>query len=165
MGKYKGQMVFEFVIATVLFIGVVFYVIFIMNTTMSSYVGSYYKNHLQEEALRVSELLVHSQGVWEDAGGGNYVPKLPGLAISWPVLDDTKIEYLSGFCSLNQETFSSAFGLDSGGGAGQVRITISNASGMILSCSSRTPYSEYAYAERFAFSGNSGLVKVGVSVW
>lgn len=164
MGKYKGQMVFEFVVATILFIGIVFYVIFVMNTTMFSYMGSYYKNHLHEEALRVSELLVHNKGIWQ-YDGANYAPGLPGLAIEWPVLNDTKIGYLSDFCSTNSDKLASIFGLESRGGVQRLGIRISNASRVIMDCNTGSMYTEQTYAERFAFSKDSGLLKFGIYVW
>ena len=89
MGEGKGQAIFEFVVATVLFIGIVFYIISVLNSTMSTYMGSNYVNHLNEEAQRVSEILVRSPGVWD---GGT--PKSPGIALEWPVMDDSKIKYL-----------------------------------------------------------------------
>jgi len=106
----KGQMVFEFIVATIVFIMIVFAVVAMLNSTVSSFTGNYYRNHINEEAMRVSELLTHSAGVWNADG----TPVLIGLAVEWPVLDDTKIGYLSGYCnggSVNRDAMIDQLGL------------------------------------------------------
>lgn len=158
----KGQMVFEFVVATVLFITIVFFVIATLNSTISSFTSNYYRNHVNEEAMRVSELLVNSRGVWVDGK-----PTLIGLAAEWPVLDDAKIKYMSAYCGNadNKGDMVSRLGLESRGFAEGFRLVISNASQVVADCSTGASYLEQAYAERFAYSNESGLVKLGVYVW
>ena len=165
MKPLKGQMVFEFVVATILFIGIVFYVIATLNGTMSDFTGNYYRNRINEEAQRVSEILVHTRGVWEY--GAPPVPKQPGLAAEWPVLDDMQIKYLSSYCenTENAKKLASLLGLEGRWRAGGMRIMLSNASQIIASCWTGDPSGEQAYAERFAYTNESGTVKLGVYVW
>jgi hypothetical protein len=117
--------------------------------------------------MRVSELLTHSRGIW-NAVGGSGVPELLGLAVEWPVLNDTEIKYLLTYCTgspVNQDVIMSQLGLESRGGAQGFRIRLSNTSKVIIDCGTGTSYLEQGYAERFAYSGGSGLLKLGVYVW
>ncbi len=158
----KGQLVFEFIVATVLFIAIIFFVIATLNGTISSFTSNYYRNHINEEAMRVSELLVNSRGIW--AGG---IPILIGLAAEWPVLNDTEIEFMSDYCGFagNRSDIVNRLGLESRGFAEGFRLVISNSSNVVVDCSTGASYLEQAYAERFAYSNESGLVKMGVYVW
>ncbi|MBM3303788.1 MAG: hypothetical protein FJY76_01725 [Candidatus Aenigmarchaeota archaeon] len=165
----KGQMIFEFVVATLVFIVIVFSVVAMLNSTVSSFTSNYYRNHINEEAMRVSELLVHSVGQW-NVVGGSVAPTLMGLlglAEEWPVLDDVSVGYLSEYCKKpeQREKMVRLLGLESRGGAQGFRIVLSNASQVIIDCSTGTPYLEQGYAERFAYTRESGLVRLGVYVW
>jgi len=161
--SFKGQMVFEFIVATLVFIMIVFAVVAMLNSTVSSFTSNYYRNHINEEAMRVSELLTHSRGIWESGA-----PILLGLAVEWPVLNDTEIKYLSAYCTGspgNQGVMMDQLGLESRGGGRGFRIRLSNASQVIIDCSTGTSYLEQGYAERFAYSADSRLLKLGVYVW
>jgi hypothetical protein len=167
----KGQMVFEFIVAAVIFIGVVLYVVLLLNSTISSYTGDYSKNALNEKALRISEILVHSQGVWEPVAGSSptmYRPIQAGIASDWPVLNDTEIRYLASYCTVDygKSGLVDLFGIGGETLAEGVGIKISNSTnGSILDCSTGTVVLEHAYAERIAYTPESKMVKVGVTVW
>ena len=160
--RLKGQLVFEFVVATMLFIVIVFFVMLTLNNTISSFTGGYYRNHISEEAMRVSEQLVNSPGIWVSGE-----PRLLGLAAEWPEMNDTEIKYLKTFCgsAQNRTKLPSLLGLESRGDAQGVRLVLSNASEAIIDCSTGASYLEQAYAERFAYAKESGLIKLGVYVW
>jgi hypothetical protein len=163
----KGQLIFEFVIATVLFIVIVFFVVITLNGTVSSFTGNFYKNHISEEAMRVSEQLTNSPGKWNNLGE----PMLVGLAVEWPVLNDTKIKYLGGYCSVersvgeNKDILVRLLGLESRGGVQGLHVLIANASKTVMDCSTGQAYTEQGYAERFGYTNESGIVKIGVYVW
>ncbi len=161
-GFLKGQLIFEFVVATVLFVAIIFFVIAMLNGTISSFTSNYYRNHINEEAMRVSELLVNSRGVWQ---GG--MPVLIGLTAEWPVLNDTAIKLMSDYCGFagNKSDIINRLGLESRGFAEGFRLVVSNSSHVIVNCSTGASYLEQAYAERFAYSNESGLVRIGVYVW
>jgi hypothetical protein len=162
-------LVFEFIVATIIFIGVVLYVIFLVNTTMSSYMSDYSKNNLNAEAQRTAEMLVHSRGVWEPAAGhpGLYAPRQFGIAQDWPVLDDTEIVYMNESCKEPNiaVTIPSLLGLEHKTGSQGVWVIISNFSQIVAQCKTGTPVLDNAFAERIAYSRNSGMVRVGVLVW
>ena len=160
--RLKGQLVFEFVVATMLFIVIVFFVMLTLNNTVSSFTGGYYRNHISEEAMRVSEQLVNSPGVWVSGE-----PRLLGLAIEWPTLSDEKIGFLKSYCNSaqNRAKLAGLLGLESRGDAQGVRLVLSNASEVIIDCSTGVSYLEQAYVERFAYTKESGLIKLGVYVW
>jgi hypothetical protein len=167
----KGQMVFEFIVATVIFIGVVLYVVLLLNSTVASYTGDYNKNALNEKALRISEVLVHSPGVWEPISGTTptiYRPMQAGFSADWPVLNDTEIKYMAAYCAngYGRTGIVDLFGIGGETLAEGVGIRISNSTnGSILDCMTGTPFLEHAYAERVAYTPESKTVKVGVTVW
>lgn len=168
----KGQMVFEFIVASILFISIVFYIIITVNAQVSSYTSNYYRNHIQEESMRVAEMLTHNKGIWEyNSTISLYEPRSVGLAAEWPIMNDTQIDYLSEYCNSDQERMVQI--LDLGGRASlqggtineYYKILISNSTDNIVDCGGRTVTNDQAYAERIAFSKISGLVKVSVYVW
>lgn len=60
----KGQFVFEFLIAGLIFFTVVVYTISFLNVNVSDFKGKFYHNRLQSKAIQVSEVLM---------GGGSYL--------------------------------------------------------------------------------------------
>jgi hypothetical protein len=94
----KGQLVFEFIIATMFFLAIVIYTISYMNGTVFDYSAEHTTSVYETRAWQASEVLVRSPGVW--TGG---VPSSIGFAASWPVLDETKIADLNTWCTGNEE--------------------------------------------------------------
>ena len=89
----KGQMIFEFMVAAVIFIGIVLYIIMYMSGSIGSFSSEAHSNFLETKAVQISELLVKSPGVWDDG-----VPVQPGLALDWPVLDPVKVGDFQAYC-------------------------------------------------------------------
>lgn len=90
----KGQMVFEFIIAAVLFFTIILYVINYLNVNVSAFSSGFYVDDLESKAVQISELLVHNKGKWTGV-----TPVVVGLAEEWPVLNSTKIQWLNNSCS------------------------------------------------------------------
>jgi hypothetical protein len=93
----KGQAIFEFIIAAVLFFGIIFYVINYLNIQMSTFSNDYYVNELENKAVQITELLMHTPGVWHMDG----TPDVVGLSDSWPVLNISKVNMLDEYCRNN----------------------------------------------------------------
>ncbi len=60
----KGQFVFEFLIAGLIFFTIVVYTISFLNVNVSDFKSKFYHNRLQSKAIQVSEVLM---------GGGSYL--------------------------------------------------------------------------------------------
>ncbi|MFH1978662.1 MAG: hypothetical protein ABIJ92_05025 [Candidatus Aenigmatarchaeota archaeon] len=95
MGKRKGQLVFEFIIAAILLFGIIIYSINYLNTSVNVFRSDSYGNELELKTLQTSEMLVGHKGSWS---GGN--PDIIGLAhdSGWPVLDSTKLSDFDNTC-------------------------------------------------------------------
>jgi hypothetical protein len=89
----KGQMIFEFIVAAIVFFGIIFYVLSYLNVNVTTMSTDYYSNSLESKAVGISELLFKTQGFW--VGG---IPDSIGLASEWPELDSQKIEWLRVYC-------------------------------------------------------------------
>jgi len=85
-GKKKGQMVFEFIVAAILFISIVVFVLNILNVNVSIFSGGYYVYALENKVLAASEALVKTSGG-------------VGFADEWPVLDGGKIDSFVSNCT------------------------------------------------------------------
>ena len=92
----KGQMIFEFMVAAVLFFGIIIYVLSMLSASMASYGTDAYSNALHSRAFAVSELLVASEGNWSGS-----VPISIGLALDYPVLSTTKMNDFDTYCQNN----------------------------------------------------------------
>jgi hypothetical protein len=92
--KAKGQLVFEFIIAMVIFFGIIIYALNYLGLTMVGYSSDSSAENMESEASQIGELLVLNRGNWS---GGN--PITVGLAQEWPVLNSTKISWLNSSCN------------------------------------------------------------------
>lgn len=90
----KGQMIFEFVVAAVLFFGIVLYIMSYLSASMATFTEDFYVNSLHSKAMVASELMVRSQGNWSGS-----TPVSVGLAGTYPVLDSAKMSGLQSYCS------------------------------------------------------------------
>ena len=94
----KGQLVFEFVVATLFFLAIVMYTISYLNTTVFAFSESHYSSMLENNAWQVSEALVTGKGVWSDDDPPNMIPEELGIAQDWPILNNSKITSLDNWC-------------------------------------------------------------------
>ena len=78
----KGQLVFEFIIAAIIFIGIIVFVLNILNANVSIFSSQYQAYNLESKVIAASEVLVHTQGG-------------VGVALDWPVLDQVKLDELN----------------------------------------------------------------------
>ena len=79
----KGQMVFEFVVAAVLFIGIVVFVMNILNANVAAFTNDYYKASMDAKAVAASESLLRGPD---------------GLG-KWPVIETGKAASFEAWCN------------------------------------------------------------------
>ncbi len=106
MGRKKGQMIFEFMVAAVLFFGIVLYIMSYLSASMASFSDDFHVNTLHSKAFAASELLVHTKGAWSGS-----VPVSMGLMKEYPMLDGTKMGYMGSYCQGNYRDVQEALGL------------------------------------------------------
>ena len=106
----KGQLVFEFIIAGVLFIAIVLFVLNILNVNVASYTNDYVAHTLDAKAFALSELLVKNKGSW-DTGTVPWTPRSVGFAEAWPYLSEEKLSNFNDYCSGNKDVLLPKFDL------------------------------------------------------
>ncbi|MBL7205969.1 MAG: hypothetical protein ISS36_00040 [Candidatus Aenigmarchaeota archaeon] len=94
MQKRKGQLVFEFIVATVLFITIVLYVINTLDVNVSAAANNMIQDDLEYKAVQIADILVKSEGDWNAQSQPNSI----GLVDSWPYLSADKAVDLSIWC-------------------------------------------------------------------
>jgi hypothetical protein len=57
----KGQLIFEFIVAGLIFFAIVLYTINYLNVNMSDFSGKFYQNRLQSKAIQIAEILVSGE--------------------------------------------------------------------------------------------------------
>jgi len=182
----KGQMVFEFTIAALMFFGIMFFIISYLNQSVRNYSSDAYTEVLQGKAFQISDVLVKNPGIWVGDPGE---PMVPGVEAEWPVLNSTKMAWLNVFCTKPDGTgyseLKSLFGLkeklydfDTGENR-NFNITMTALRGPsegpaeLVNCGKDPAGSRRAYIKRVgvtelpgsACSGNICLTIVDVSVW
>lgn len=161
----KGQLVFEFLVAVMVFFGIVLYSLNYLSWTVSGYSSGLSMENMESKASQIGEVLVMNEGKW---AGGN--PVVMGLAKDWPVLNSTKISWLNSSCNNDYGRFSDKLGMQP---KHRVKITISEtqADGTVLvraECmwGQAVPgYVNKAEAKRYALSESGNVLTVYVLVW
>jgi len=154
----NGQMVFEFVLATILFFGIIFYVLNYMNMDIATFSKDFYEGTLESKVVQVSELVVGNKGVWEDGK-----PSVIGLAEEWPVLSYAKIQDLNSLCASNYEEVRQMF--DVGHHKIKIQINESGNPTPLLDCGNFHTESSRASIIRYALSEHGSVLSVGVWIW
>ena len=171
MRTKKGQMVFEFVVAVIVFFGVVFYVINQLNVAVSTSGTQYFNVDRQNKALLMTEVLAKSPGVWDGTE-----PHSVGLVDEWPVFNETKIQNFGTFCEneMNYVKLLEAFGMERKLSRDlQFNITItdvdlvtgSSGETVSMSCGRSVPNLPRAMVERFGVMNTPTRDVVRMSVW
>jgi hypothetical protein len=176
MGKKKGQMIFEFIIAAVLFFGIVFYVINYLNIEVGVHSGRYFTNELENKAVQVSEFLMHDPGIWLSGEEGPPVvdpsPVVIGLSDGYPMLNSTKINYLSKTCANDYSTILDKLdmGIEVYGGGGRwlkavIIINDIMTGNTLVQCGYEPVNVTYAEVNRIGVTEDGKFVNVTVGVW
>jgi hypothetical protein len=158
MKKRKGQMVFEFMVAAVFFLAIIMYVINQLNTTVYLYGNEYRMNTLESRAMEISEILVKNPGVWD-----NQTPISPGLAVEWPVLNQTRIGWMDSYCRTNYTELAKTMGV--GPDLYGFRIEVAEDEGNLMECGQLARGRINAMVERVVLSESGELLSVVVWTW
>ena len=154
--NFKGQAVFEFTIATIFFIAIVFYVINYMNSGVYGMSVLFNRNIMENKAVAASELLVKNKGVWTGS-----LPVSIGLADKWLVLNETKIQYLQSYCNSEYEHVLKKLGIK----PYRAEIKIYNGSAYVLDCGKIIKNVTSAEVKRFVVSDKNTPLVLTVRVW
>ncbi len=156
----KGQLVFEFLVAVLVFFGIVFYVINYLSWTVSGYSNDFSAENMESEASQIGELLVLNKGSW--SGG---VPIVVGLAQEWPVLNSTKISWLNASCNSDYGGFVKKLDVHP---KYRMKITIRNETAFLADCRWSQAISgnvTKAETKRYALSESGSVLAVYVTIW
>jgi hypothetical protein len=163
----KGQLIFEFVIATLFFLAIVMYTISYINTTVFAFSENHYSSMLENNAWQVSETLVTGKGVWSGTDP-NMVPEELGLAEDWPVLNNSKIDSLDNWCGTRLSEMATLLDVDPEFHGISIKIYRKTAAGEenIADCGSLPTRIPNALVTRFGVRDtDSSLLKVMVWYW
>lgn len=161
----KAQMIFEFIIAIVIFFTIVFYIINVLNVNIESFSSRSRHDVLQTKALEISELLVSNKGIWNGS-----IPIVLGLVKNRSVLDSKKIIDFNTTCNMDYNKLKGMLGLkervyeDLEKGY-EIRVTIYKNQSKIVECGPFKPPKDKAYIKRFALSENGDLLTIVVEIW
>lgn len=163
--KRSGQMIFEFIVASILFFTIIFYVIGFVSGSVTVASTDLQSNIIESKAVQISEIIVRTPGKWEVG-----IPISAGLVSDsrgWPFLSSQKIQNLGSYCGPGHDALRSSFGLMDVGGYGRsyelsIRITRGNTT--ILDCGAVREGEMEAAVRRFGVAENGDLLAVDVVV-
>ena len=158
--KRVGQMIFEFLIAAMVFFGIIFYILNYLSINVATFSSDAYNDMLQSRVTQVSELLVRTKGVWI-----NNTPISLGLVKEWPVLDGNKINSLAFFCDTNYTGMLDMLDLLSGPYNRTYNVHVLINDGDVLDCGFPPKAVQVARIRRFALSETKDILKIDVTVW
>lgn len=143
----KGQAIFEFIVAAILFFGVVFYVITFLSTTVSDYSMESKLNNMESEAFSLSEYMVNIR-----------------LADEWPVMSYDKLQQFNQSCNNDYMGMMSELGI---GVNRDMKVKVTENNRTIVDCSAlvKIPDVERAEVKRYALSQNESIMTVTVTIW
>lgn len=155
----KGQFVFEFLIAGVIFFVIVVYAINYMNINVSDFNSKFYNSWLQSKAVQISEVLMRDSSSMGIASEYEFNRTKVGNFNSTycPPLGDYR-QLVRDFYLYQDSDFES-YNISN-----DVRITLSTPSELLLSCGPSIPGTPRADAERVGiFEGE--FARLVVVVW
>lgn len=159
----KGQIIFEFIVASVLFFVILVYVLTTVNGQVAFFTSGAGDASLQAAAIRVSEQLITSPGKWDFL-----TPAVSQIGVGKGngILDQQRIGALQGFCNTDYPRVRSLLDLGERPFATPtVKVLITNATGTVLDCGPIVSAERPAFIERAALQENGAAAKVLVWVW
>ena len=158
-------MIFEFIVAAMLFFSIIFYVISFMSGSVSAASVDLQSGVLESRTVRISEMLVRTKGVWNQG-----IPVSPGLVSwrGWPVLSSEKIGWLESYCrsSSGYDALRQNTGLLEGafGRTYELKITVANKTDVLADCGKVREELKKASIRRFGVSETGDILTVDVTV-
>jgi hypothetical protein len=127
----KGQLVFEFLVAGMIFFGIVVYTINYMNVNVSDFRLKSYQNRLQSKAVQISEVMMGSGPMSVADGNVFNITKIDAF-------NETYCKNITGYQQLVRDLHlyeKSSFGIM----PGNVKIELSSQGSVLLECGLVTP--------------------------
>ncbi|MEM7815569.1 MAG: hypothetical protein QXN71_00440 [Candidatus Aenigmatarchaeota archaeon] len=155
--KLKGQLVFEFIVAVIVFLGIMFYILNYVNATFNGYREGFFSEDMENKAMQIAELLLINRGNW--TGSGSMIS--PGLAEDWPLLNSTKISWFNTTCNSDYEGVMKNLGVHP---RYRVKIVVKNESSELAKCTMGEPSGRTTEVRRFGVS-DKGFITVSIWVW
>lgn len=162
----KGQLVFEFVLATLFFLAIVVYTINYLNTTVYLFSMDHYSDSLESKAWQVSELIARSGGNWSGFPPGP--PVAIGISDEWPLLNVSKISFLQQYCAIDRSGMMRLLDLDIDYHGIRIEInkTSSGGESNLLDCGFLSEGTQAAKVTRLGVSDIDGsLLRLNVWYW
>lgn len=155
----KGQMVFEFIVAAMVFFIIVVYVINFWNAKVGDFTKDSRDIDMETGAGQISELLVKEQGLWDGR-----TPRIVGIASDngWPEMNITRIEYLKDYCTTDYEDLKNK--LELGGGSGDFNLLIKTAAGE-FGCGPSVPSVSNIRVRRIGMDSDKRPLVVDLWLW
>ncbi|MCD6496254.1 MAG: hypothetical protein J7K54_03210 [Candidatus Aenigmarchaeota archaeon] len=151
----KGQIVFEFVIASLIVFAVIFYTIAFVSGDFNSRHVRYSSDRLEENAVRVTEMLAGSTG--------------NGIFSEWPKLDTVKMQDFQSMCttdyiglldnlSLREESPYISYI--------HMNLTVSDGTTTYINCGRTPPEGEgKAVINRYGLSPANKIARISLFLW
>jgi hypothetical protein len=162
----KGQLVFEFVVAMVFFLGIVVFIVNFLTSTMYTYSADSFSGEMKSKASQIAEVLLLSKGNWSKGE-----PVSVGLAEEWPVLNSSKIMWLQRYCEYpdNYTSLVKSFWIDPKNVSVKIIIdeNVLGNTVTVLECPIWLGPSKVRLAEtkRYAVLANKNMATAYVYVW
>ena len=161
-------MVFEFLVAAIVFFSIMFYIINFVSASFTDSSSTAYTDSLNSKAMQISELLMHTEGTW--------TPTLTSLGLEheWPLIANNKINSLNQECTANPTLVKQLLGLTEARYDREYNynITMKTVSGAsLLNCGSKRTQMASGHSKRigvlyFPSTGTTGdEVVLDVFVW
>jgi len=153
----KGQLVFEFILASIILFSIIIYTIDFMSSNMRLYNAEFLKNFLENKALQVSEILMNDP--------------VNGFVTEWPLLSlgkmrdfnetcydvDNYIELLNNFSLVEQEPYSTYY---------QLSIVVNGSGTKYVDCGRQPPQKiTRATVTRFGLLPSNDIATVQIMIW
>lgn len=157
--KMKGQLVFEFIIAAVVFIGIIVFVLNLLNSNVALFTEDYFSQALESKAVAASEAVLKTNGT-------------VGLAKEWPVLSDQALSGFAANCTTDWSEMLKQLDLDAKPSFGtydmRLEVRTLPAQTLLLECApgSQVPSGvPVATVKRYALTEAGGSVRATFWVW
>ena len=157
-------MVFEFIIAAILFFGIIIYTMTLINQNVTSFRDDSFHNDLELRSIQISEIILHhpwTSDVWGFSDGWMSINRSAPYQFGQECSNYAEI--LEMF-NLNEAPYLSAKPNH------DLRILIKNSTDILLDCMdpgiSSLPTNRYvAHTQRFSVLNDGSIVSVNVWVW
>jgi len=143
----KGQLIFQFIIAAIIFFAIIIYTINFLNIKAGYYADTMFTNDLEMKLLTISEVLTKNT-----------------LSENWPVLDANKINDFISDCNQHKDDVYRRLGIENYNF--KISITSSKITNFNYECGDNPSGVNVAHIKRYAVVDWNGEIKpVSMEMW